>query len=128
MIRWVAVLIAVAACAEDGAYQASIAAWRKQKDAELRADNGWLTVSGLFWLKEGENRVDGAPGVFELRGTKTVFRPDHGAPVEMKEKTTVTAGARTFSVIERGGKYGVRMKGSQSKRRVEFAGQRWFPV
>src|SRR5438874_10839651 len=128
MIRWVAVLITVAACAEDGAYRTAIAAWRKQKEAELRADNGWLTVSGLFWLKEGENRVGGAPGVFELRGAKTVFRPDYGGPVEMKEKTSIADGSRTFSVIERGGKFGVRVKDNKSKRRAEFAGQRWFPV
>src|SRR5438874_2016373 len=128
MIRWVAVLISVAACAEDGAYRAAITAWRQQKEAELKADNGWLTVSGLFWLKEGENRAPGAPGVFELHGTKTVFRPDHGAPVEIKEKTVITEGALTFLVIERGGRYGVRVKDKNNKARATFAGQRWFPA
>ncbi len=128
MLRLVAFLVAVSTCAEDGAYQASIAAWRQQKDKELRADNGWLTVSGLVWLKEGANRVDGASGVFELHGAKAVYRPGQGAPVEMKEKITVAEGARTFSVIERGGRYGVRVKDNKSKRRAEFAGQRWFPV
>lgn len=29
--------------------------WRLKRDRELRAENGWLTVAGLFWLKEGVN-------------------------------------------------------------------------
>jgi uncharacterized protein (DUF1684 family) len=29
--------------------------WRIKRDRELRAENGWLTVAGLFWLKEGVN-------------------------------------------------------------------------
>ena len=66
--------------------------------------------------------------MFELRGGKTMYHPDRGAPVEMKEKITVTAGARTFSVIERSGRYGVRIKDNKSKRRADFPGQRWFPV
>src|SRR5229473_8494363 len=126
MIRFVAILIAVSACAEDSAYRAAISQWRREKEAKLKADDGWLTVTGLFWLKQGENRVDSAPGVFELHGAKTVYRPDHGAPVAMKAETKVTDGPRTFSVIERGGKYAVRMKDSQSKRRAEFKGQRWY--
>jgi uncharacterized protein len=128
MLRWVAVFIAVSACAGETAYQAAIAKWRRQKDVELRADNGWLTVTGLFWLKEGENRVGGAPGLFELHGVKTVFRPDHGVPVEMTAKTTITDGPRTFSLIERGGTYGVRLKDNKSRQRTEFKGQHWFPA
>jgi len=27
--------------------------WREQHEAELKAETGWLSVSGLFWLKEG---------------------------------------------------------------------------
>src|SRR6185436_9503800 len=29
--------------------------WRSARVERLKADNGWLTVSGLFWLVEGEN-------------------------------------------------------------------------
>lgn len=29
--------------------------WRIKRDRELRAENGWLTVAGLFWLTEGAN-------------------------------------------------------------------------
>jgi hypothetical protein len=31
--------------------------WREKREAGLRADDGWLTVTGLFWLHQGANRV-----------------------------------------------------------------------
>jgi uncharacterized protein (DUF1684 family) len=30
-------------------------AWRAQVDAAMRADDGWLTLAGLFWLNPGVN-------------------------------------------------------------------------
>src|ERR1700728_3063970 len=29
---------------------------RQACEADLKSDTGWLTISGLFWLREGENR------------------------------------------------------------------------
>src|SRR5207244_760140 len=96
--------------AEENAYEAGIAQWRRQKEEALKADGGWLTVTGLFWLREGENRVEPAQGVFALHEKKTVFHPDHGPAVEMKTDSSVTVGAKTFILIERGDRYGVRLK------------------
>jgi uncharacterized protein (DUF1684 family) len=128
MTRSVALLLSALASAAVSPYEAGLAKWREQKEAELRKDGGWLTVTGLFWLKEGSNRVEGAPGVFELHAGKTLYRAVDGAIVEMKPDARVTAGTRTFSVIERSGRYGVRMKDTASKLRTEFRGQRWFPA
>jgi len=128
MLRYLFILSAVAAAAEDTAYKDAIAKWRQQKEEALKADGGWLTVTGLFWLKEGENRVANAPGVFDLHDGKTVFRDDRSASTEMGPKASVNAGDRTFSVIERGGRYGVRVKDKQSQLRKDFRGQHWFPV
>ncbi|MBI3158935.1 MAG: DUF1684 domain-containing protein [Chloroflexi bacterium] len=44
------------------AYFAEIAAWRAEKETALRAEYSWLSLAGLFWLKEGENRFGSAPG------------------------------------------------------------------
>ena len=44
------------------AYRADIEAWRERRVAKLRAEDGWLSVVGLFWLDEGENAVGSAPG------------------------------------------------------------------
>ena len=128
MLRYLAILLAVVAMADNSAYQSTIAKWREQREANLKADGGWLTVTGLFWLKEGENRVAGAPGVFELHGTKATFRAESGKVTEMTPEATIEAGNLTFSVIERNGRYGVRQKDKQSQLRKEFKGLRWYPV
>jgi hypothetical protein len=31
--------------------------WRQHREADLKAEDGWLTVSGLFWLKEGTTTI-----------------------------------------------------------------------
>ena len=36
-------------------FEEQVRTWRMQRDRELRSENGWLTVAGLFWLKEGSN-------------------------------------------------------------------------
>src|SRR5262245_4574716 len=127
MLRYLTLFIALSVWAEDHAYQAAIAKWRQQRETDLKADGGWLTVTGLFWLKEGQNRVDSAPGVFELHSGKTVYRGDDGRAVEMKPDSKVTVGSKTYTVIERAGRYGVRLKDNESKLRSRFAGLRWFP-
>ena len=38
-------------------YRAEIEKWRHQREQALKAEDGWLTVAGLFWLKEGENTI-----------------------------------------------------------------------
>src|SRR5438270_8680665 len=120
MVRYLVVLMAVTLWADDSAYRNEIAKWREQREAALKADGGWLTVTGLFWLKEGANRVATAPGVFEFHDGKTVFRADPGAhatvagkpvsTIEMEPETVIEAGGLTLSVIERSGRYGARMK------------------
>lgn len=32
-----------------------IQSWRDEQERNLRADDSWLTLAGLFWLNEGEN-------------------------------------------------------------------------
>src|SRR5260221_12871514 len=43
-------------------YRAEIEKWRTIHEAELKTDNGWLTVVGLFWLKEGKNSIGSGSG------------------------------------------------------------------
>src|SRR5260221_13013519 len=42
-------------------YPAQIESWRTAREARLRSDDGWLTVAGLFWLHDGENRFGSDP-------------------------------------------------------------------
>ncbi len=54
---------AILACGLAGAsaaeqpYRGEIRRWRDDRELRLRADGGWLTVVGLFWLKEGRNSL-----------------------------------------------------------------------
>jgi uncharacterized protein (DUF1684 family) len=63
---------AVPAAAKPG-YQQEIAAWQKDRDKGLRDENGWLTLVGLFWLDEGENKFGSDAG------NKVIF-PEGRAP------------------------------------------------
>src|SRR5580698_5136820 len=50
-------LLAIAAVAADTDYAHDIEQYRAQREASLKQEDGWLTVVGLFRLKEGDNRV-----------------------------------------------------------------------
>ena len=41
--------------ADDAAYSAETEIWRKEREASVRSKGGWLSVAGLFFLKEGRN-------------------------------------------------------------------------
>jgi uncharacterized protein (DUF1684 family) len=49
-------------------YVKEIEKWRADREARLKTETGWLTVAGLFWLKEGTNTV-GAGEQFDVRLT-----------------------------------------------------------
>jgi uncharacterized protein (DUF1684 family) len=148
------VLVAVALLA-DANYQQSIEHWRKDYQAHLTSDTGWLTVSGLFWLKEGANRFGSDPaneivlpasapahaGVFEFHGGKTTARIEPGVAVTLNGKPVGTADLRpdaasdhlvlgdlTLYVHASGERLAIRMKDKNSKIRKEFSGLHWFPV
>ena len=61
-----ALVIIAVACTEapepvDPAYAAEVDAWRNQRLERLTSDDGWLTLTGLYWLEPGENRFGSAP-------------------------------------------------------------------
>src|SRR5580698_1005005 len=57
----------------DSDYRQQVERWRAQHQEKLAADDGWLTVAGLDWFKEGENRVGADPA-------SEVPLPDHSLP------------------------------------------------
>src|SRR5271166_1807258 len=56
----VACLGAIAAVGDDR-YREANERWRQKREADLKANDGWLTVSGLFWLRPGETRIGSDP-------------------------------------------------------------------
>jgi hypothetical protein len=60
-----AILISTVACSEapievDPAYAAELEAVRAGRLARLTAEDGWLSLTGLYWLEPGENRFGSA--------------------------------------------------------------------
>ncbi|MGH9714451.1 MAG: DUF1684 domain-containing protein [Candidatus Acidiferrales bacterium] len=140
---------------EATAYRASVEKWRQDYEADLRSDHGWLTVSGLFWLHEGENKFgsdptndivlpDSAPaeaGYFEFHAGKTIAHIKPGVAVTMNGKSVETTelfpdskaqrlrlGSLTLWVHASGDRYAIRLRDPNSALRRDFHGLSWFPV
>ena len=41
-------------------YEETIRAWQVHREAGLRQADGWLTLVGLFWLKDGKSSIGSA--------------------------------------------------------------------
>lgn len=132
--------------------------WRERRDRELRAEDGWLTVAGLFWLKEGANSFGtgksmnivlppgAAPdqiGTLELVNGVVTLKVADGVTVNVGPKVVQTyemrfdgdqqpasflAGSLKLSVIKRGARYGLRVRDKNSQALREFKGLEWFPA
>jgi uncharacterized protein (DUF1684 family) len=140
------------------AYRAEIEKWRAGRLERLRAEGGWLTVVGLFWLDPGKNAIGSDPGnrvtlpskdvpaflgSLDRSGDRVTLHasPGSGAssdgrPVttlELRsdadgEPTIVTLASLSFYVIRRGERLGVRVKDSQSEARRNFRSLDSFPI
>jgi len=139
----------------DRAYTSEIEAWRTQRLERLTAEDGWLSVVGLFWLSPGENlvgsdpdcgiRLEGVPPedsallfsgdgtVWLLGGTVTL---DGETVVDARalradadgEPDVLSLGPYRFHIIERGDRLGVRVKNPDSPARAGFRGIESFAV
>jgi uncharacterized protein len=127
----IALLPAFAAMAMS-AYELQVAEWRRAREAALKADGGWLSVAGLFWLHEGLNRVpEDAPqsGVFDLhQGKVTADIDGHTREIKPDSVDMVKAGRLSLFVIKRGDRYGIRIKDPESQYRRDFHGIAYFPA
>lgn len=146
---------AVTGAGKDDSYRAEIERWRKDREEALKADNSWLTVAGLFWLREGENSFGADPGndfilpegsapafigVFEFHNGKTSVRINEGVTATLNGKPirtaelrpgavdTIALGSLSMFVHKSGDRFAIRLRDLNSKIRKEFTGLRWFPV
>ncbi|TLY61362.1 MAG: DUF1684 domain-containing protein [Gammaproteobacteria bacterium] len=148
----------VAGSTDLDAERASIAQWRAQRLASLTSATGWLSLAGLFWLRQGENTFGRAAsnalvlehpaltdtvGSFVLtdRSVRFVARAGSavthdGQPVTALDlesdakgsPTVLQSGSLQFFVIERAGNLGVRVRDIESPRRRNFLGLEYFPI
>ena len=136
-------------------YAASIETWRAEREARLTADDGWLTVAGLFFLREGENGFGSDPlqdivlpsgpphaGAFVLRDGRVALRAAAGATISVdgrdvtaaelwpyeNERPELSIGPLTLFAHNSGPRLAIRMLDSNSAILREFAGLDWYPV
>jgi uncharacterized protein len=125
--------------------------WHAQREKRLAAEDGWLTLVALLWLKEGDNLAgsgDGATvvfpskaparlGTFHRSGSAVSFQPAPGVVVTRAsqpflggplksdadgEPDVLEAGGLRFFVIQRGDRMGLRVKDPDAPKRREFHG------
>jgi uncharacterized protein (DUF1684 family) len=147
--------ILLAARADSPSYRQTVEKWRQSYEAQLKSDTGWLTVSGLFWLHEGENTFGSGPlndivlpasapasaGSFEFHAGRTIVHVKTGVRAILNGKPTETAemhsdsnsdqlaiGDLTLYVHSSGDRYTIRLRDKNSRLRKDFTGTRWFPV
>jgi uncharacterized protein (DUF1684 family) len=136
---------------DDGAgYRQQIETWRAQRAERLKSPNGWLTLVGLDWLKEGVNTLGSAKdnnivlakaparlGTITLAKGKANIELDAKADATIdgakksgaellddshEKPTTVTFGSVSFYLVQRGDKFGLRIKDADAPMRKSFTG------
>jgi len=142
----------------DPAYAKTVRDWRVRAEQSLKRNDGWLTLAGRYVLKPGENTFGTAPTndiVFPKglgpAGMGSVWvEPGKGVRVKLVEgyrmraedgeftkrtmgtsverRDWVRAGRTAFHIIERNGRYVLRLADNESEVRKNFAGRVWYDV
>jgi uncharacterized protein len=146
MPHWAYLFLAAAPILVAAGYESEIAAWRAERESKLKADTGWLTVAGLFWLRDGRNTFGSASsndivlpdgptqaGAFEMHAGRVTATLAGQPPRTLKPDSEASADVvvlkdLTLFVIKRGDRYGIRLRDKNSSFRREFSTLRWFPV
>jgi uncharacterized protein (DUF1684 family) len=136
-------------------YVKTIEKWRTDHETQLKSENGWLTVAGLFWLKDGANTIGagsgfdieltenfkGKFGEIEFKNDSATLKVESGVEAlsggkqissiellsdEKGTPTVIQTGSQTFYLIKREERFGIRLKDKNSVQRVNFKGLNWF--
>ena len=142
--------------APDAGYRAEFQKWQQEQVKDLK-DN-WLPLVGLFWLNEGDNtfgsdkdaRISierdyllGREGAFRLKQGMVWFEASPGSHVRLGKAsfreamltpsppgppTVLEAGPLRMFIIQRGNRYGVRVKDLNSDAVRKFKGAETYPL
>ncbi len=155
----VAILISLAGCGSSGksAYTTEIDNWHKKRVASLTREDNWLSLAGLFWLNEGQNRFGSdssndmvfpgkAPGFIGsliLEDNHVLAKINQDVSVTAGENpvtsmilrsdadgdpTILTSGPLSWYIIKRGDKYGVRLRDREHPNLKHFKGINRYTV
>ena len=138
-------------------YEKSILSWRQEVEKNLRRENGWLALAGLFWLRKGTNIIGSDPvsdirlpnraptrlGTFEFDGDSVTLNVERDLPVELNGVVTKNAQLDTdqedvpsfisftdmrMVVVRRSKGVGIRLWDNTREERRTFPSRKWYPV
>ncbi|CAM2067044.1 DUF1684 domain-containing protein [Sulfidibacter corallicola] len=127
------------------AFQQDEISWQKQREAQMTSDESWLSLVGLYWLKEGANTfgTDSAndfvlpihstvlkAGTFTLKDGKVTYRMERGQRAEVDGKLrnngrlamgeVLAHNHLRIFLIERGDRLALRIRDMRAKGLVQF--------
>jgi hypothetical protein len=129
--------------AEESDVVTEVRDWQATRLRRLQAEDSWLTLVGLYWLNEGDNRPDPDTGTLTLSGGVVTLTPEPGMTIDKKPvtaptpladdsnpngPTVVQRGSKRFQVIKRGDRLGLRVKDANAPTRTHFRGLEYFPI
>ena len=138
-------------------YLQGITKWRQEMDANLRRENGWLALAGLYWLRMGTNLIGSDPnadivlpgrspsrlGTFEFDGNNVTLNVEDSVPVEVNGTTAknvlldadqedvpsfITFDDIRMVVVRRSKGVGIRIWDNRREERRSFPSREWYPV
>jgi uncharacterized protein len=132
-------------------HRARVIDWWAQRDERLRDPNGWLTLVGLYWLQPGENPFGAdASNAILLSGRDVPAhagslwledgavrlqsqgdpapRPEPLASDLGGEPTVIEIGSLHMYIIQRGQRWGLRVRDHESPAIAGFRGMDHFPI
>ena len=138
-------------------YIQSINNWREEVNGNLRRENGWLALAGLFWLRKGINLIGSSPesdillparaparlGTFDFDGNRVMLNVETDLPVEVNGTITKSALLDTdqedvpsfitfddirMVAVRRSKGIGIRLWDNAREQRRLFPTRQWYPV
>ena len=156
LLTYFVFLVSFAAFSQQNLYEKELATFRQIRIDSLKHENGYLNLSGLFWLKEGENTIGADPkndfnfpaehsdsflgkiilnnGVVRFKSSQANQVFSLGQPVtEMtifQDKKVVVLEHKSLRwfIIKRGDKYALRLRDLDGEYVRKFKGITYFPL
>lgn len=117
-------------------YDTDIEDWRSRRLASLTSPTGWLSLTGLYWLKEGVNTCGSQPdarirlsgdapaetAIYTLENDQVRCEPVAGSGVESlsDDNCAMAYGSQRWQLLERGGRFGVRVRDTLLPARIRL--------
>ena len=138
-------------------YHNTINKWRQEMDTNLRRENGWLALAGLFWLRKGTNLIGSDPtadiilpkrapkrlGTFEFDGNNVTLNVESNTHVEVNGVASnnalldadqedipsfITFNDMRMVVVRRSKGVGIRVWDNTREERRIFPTRQWYPI